>query len=250
MAEIECQYTGVTFTAASKRAKNHPMIADLLADANRIGCYRVVLDALKQAREDGVTDINEFRSRAKSAMRDDIAKRDAERDAERQAKRDADIASADARRERERINAHLRAHGYRWAREDVGSEDDWAGHGSVYSGVGEVVGTRWALYAPDGREVPTVRQALNEIERGADVVLAEIAAAIQAEADKRAAIAQEKVDLIARVQAATGLDEAVVDWSFDDFRVRVGAVIEKTEHFTAREYRAGDVLIGFVVKDW
>ena len=233
MAEIECQYTGIKFSASSKRAKNHPVISQILADANRVGRYGLVLDALKKARVDGVTDIDEFRSRALDALTGDIARSNAERDAERQARREADAT-------RERANAYLRQHGYCWQKVVASWETDPQDPEADYE---------FLLFAPDGRRVvPTVAQALDEIERGADVVLAEIAASIQAERDRRAAIAAEKADLVARMEA-TGLTLRV-DFSWDDFQFQVGSVIEQTEHFTAREYRLrGGEAIGFVIKD-
>lgn len=69
MAEIECQYTGIKFIAASKRAKNHPAIAALLARANKENGYGVAVDALRQAREAGVTNIDEFVAIAEDAVK-------------------------------------------------------------------------------------------------------------------------------------------------------------------------------------
>ena len=227
---IECQYTGVKFTAASKRAKNHPQIADLLADSNRINLYSVVIDSLKSTREAGETDINVFRANAKTAMREAIAKRDAE-NAKRRETQNAIDANKRARDER---NAHLRQHGYRWHKRD--DEDE----------VWPADLPDWVLLAPDGKVV-SERQALDEIERGVEVVRAEIAAAAAAHKAKREAVETERAELIARIEA-TGLQNQV-DWSWDDFRYSIGAVIEETEHFTARQYLLRpDEVLGFVIK--
>ena len=73
MTTATCQHTNITFEAKSARAKNHPLVADLLTRANKSGQYAVVLDALREGREAGLTDIQDFVSLAESAMKSDRA---------------------------------------------------------------------------------------------------------------------------------------------------------------------------------
>jgi hypothetical protein len=80
--------------------------------------------------------------------------------------------------ERAAQNAHLKAHGYHW----VKITQDWLDDNDDFDTV-----PGWHLYSPDNRDV-TVAQALDEIERGRDVVLAEQAAAEQAERERRSKI--------------------------------------------------------------
>jgi hypothetical protein len=52
---VTCQYSGIQFEASSKRSKNHPRVAELLADANKKGVYGDVVTAMAQAKRDGIT---------------------------------------------------------------------------------------------------------------------------------------------------------------------------------------------------
>ncbi len=54
MVKVICQYTGIEFEAKSLRSKNHPRVAALLETANRKGVYSLVIEAMVQARRDGV----------------------------------------------------------------------------------------------------------------------------------------------------------------------------------------------------
>ena len=90
--------------------------------------------------------------------------------------------------ERAKQNAHLKAHGYHW----VKITQDWLDDNDDFT-------TRpgWHLYSPDNRDV-TVAEALDEIARGRDVVLAERKAEAQAAAEKAARI----TDLRKRISEA------------------------------------------------
>ena len=48
-----CQYTGIELE--NKRAKNHPEVTALLADANKKGVYGDVVSAMSRAKRDGIT---------------------------------------------------------------------------------------------------------------------------------------------------------------------------------------------------
>lgn len=229
MPTITCQYSGVTFEAKSSRAKNHPVVSAVLEEANRVGRYGVALQAIQAARAEGVTDIMEFSRRAKLAVAGDVNK-------VVNARRQADEARDAAKKARDAQNAHLRAHGYSWSKVYADFDEYEEGEPS-----------KWVLLSPDRRAV-SGSQALDEIERGADVVLAEIAQAEAKAEAERQAYKQEPVDLAARVQAATGLEKQV-DFSWDDFRFELGKTLDETAHFVAREYKMNGEVIGFVVKE-
>ena len=96
-------------------------------------------------------------------------------------------SAADAR---DTQNAHLKANGYKWGKQTR--------YGNQYDECGSEV---WVLRSSDGRIV-SVAQALEEIERGAAVVLAE----------KESAIAKEKAEAKAKElaeQAAIAKEQAV-----------------------------------------
>lgn len=228
MPTIICQYTGVEFEAKSTRAKNHPRIAAVLEEANRVGRYALALEAIRKARADGVTDIMEFQRQAKLAVAGDVQKTI-------DARRQVDEQHEAAKRARQAQNARLKAHGYTWSKVYADFDEYEEGEPS-----------RWVLFSPDRRAV-SVAQALDEINRGVDVVLAEIAER-DAEAEaQRQQYEREPVELVKRVQAATGLEEHA-DFSWDDFRFDLGKTLDETVHFMAREYKFDDKVIGFVVK--
>lgn len=87
-------------------------------------------------------------------------------------------------------NAFLREHGYKWQKSFTGDIHQ------------EINAWEWELIAPDGITVVTVEQAFDEIERGADVVRAEIAAAkVEAEAKAQAEAQAAQVAAEAKAQA-------------------------------------------------
>lgn len=160
-----CERTGIQFETESKRQKNHPLVSRFLDEANKdgkryAGAYGAaanILIDIKAAKIETIEEAMSYANAAYSAWKNGEAKpviRKTQGDYLRDWKA--------ARDRRERINAILRQHGYRWSKEEVGSEDDWAGPHSLGAGIGEVVGHRWTLNAPDGREV-SIQQAFHEI---------------------------------------------------------------------------------------
>lgn len=159
-----CDKTGIGFEAQSKRQKNHPLVSRFLDEANKdsrryVGSYQAAMTILAEIRSAGMTNIDEaisYANEAYSAWKNGEAKPVIRKTVGwhiRQQK--------DASRNRDAINAVLKQHGYRWEKEEVGSEDDFL-PGSYGAGIGELVGYRWELYAADGRNV-TVQQAFREI---------------------------------------------------------------------------------------
>ena len=57
---VECQYTGIEFEAATKRSKNHPVIANVLNQAYSDGWRDQALTAIQAGREAGFTKIAEY----------------------------------------------------------------------------------------------------------------------------------------------------------------------------------------------
>lgn len=93
--------------------------------------------------------------------------------------------------ERAKQNAHLRAHGYHW----VKITQDWLDDNDDFDTV-----PGWHLYSPDHRDV-TVEQALDEIARGRDVVLAEQKAEAEAAERKATMIRRLRLDIEASKNA-------------------------------------------------
>ena len=69
MTTITCQYTGIEFEANSARAKNHPVISAVLAEAQKVNRYGIALEAIQNARAAGVTEIADFVSLARAAVK-------------------------------------------------------------------------------------------------------------------------------------------------------------------------------------
>lgn len=164
MVEITCNESGIKFEAATRRTKQHPLIADAKAKANKDKMYSQLNDALATVRrEGGYTTIEEFMARVNAIMRgekDAKAEATAKRLREDKAREDA---RQQARANRYTQNLILRKHGYTWHKVAVGTEDDVLPN-SYMAGVGELSHYRWELSAPDGRIV-TVAQAMAEIEK-------------------------------------------------------------------------------------
>jgi hypothetical protein len=191
MVTITCQYTGVVFDADSRRQKNHPLVSKFLnrcaGDTNNPGAYNMALAAFRQAKAEGMTDIAEIMAFAERYV-DEGGDLQRQARKERQARIDAENKAFEEKRqrakeERRQINEFLKAHGYKWGKEAADFDEDEEGEPS-----------EWVLRAPDGRAV-TPAQAKDEIERGVEVVLAEIAAQeAAAEAKRQAAEAAERLD--------------------------------------------------------
>lgn len=152
----KCDKTGIEFDADSKRQKNHPLVSGFLDEANKdsrryIGSYAAAQQILGEIKAAGMTDINEAMQYANEAYR---AWKTG--DAKPVVRKTAGFyirQQKDASRIREAQNAILKQHGYRWEKDEIGSEDDWAGSGSLGAGIGEVVGHRWTLIDPEGKIV-------------------------------------------------------------------------------------------------
>jgi hypothetical protein len=182
MPQVTCERTGITFEAKPSRTRTHthPTIIVLLSEADRYGWYSVALTALEAGREAGYTTIEEFVTQLREAEKEWKAGHEAEARYYAQTDRDRDRAETTATTEKATSapntqNAQLREHGYKWGK----SYDD-------YNAYEEDKPDTWYLATPDGRLI-SGEQALDEIERGADVVLAEIAsreaaAGVEAEA--------------------------------------------------------------------
>jgi len=112
------------------------------------------------------------------------------------------------RQRRDEQNTILRQHGYVW-RKEYADMDEYE----------EDNPTEWNLYSPDGRLVD-VAEALDEIKRGMDVVLAERQAAKEA-ADKR------KAERAAAADAA----EAELKQALDDVKA-LGHEVEPFDYTT------------------
>lgn len=180
--KIKCQHSGIEFNAGNKRTKQHPLIAEFKNEsAGRRGDYRLACQALDKAAELGNYEtIDEY-----MAIVTDIYTGTYDKKTKAQARREEEEkehskAQREARAKRETQNRHLREHGYRWEKEY--NDPAYA------AGWGEDNSEVWVLLSSDGRAV-TVPQALDEIERGAEVVLAEIETAKKAEVE-----AQEVVE--------------------------------------------------------
>jgi len=65
---------------------------------------------------------------------------------------------------------------------------------------------------------------------------------------KKNQLSTEKNEVIRSASARSGKEQCA-DFSWDDFRFSLGVTLAESEHFVAREYKANDEVIGFVVKD-
>lgn len=192
MTTVTCQHSGLEFESKSGRAKNHPALDSLLKDAYKRGVYGETMDALKAVRAAGGYETAEqYLARVNDILAGKVSERRARQEAQLRAEQEAEKARKEAKRQREAQNAFLRQHGYTWHKYAVGSEEDTF-PGGYAAGIGEFDHYEWYLESPDGREV-TVEQALDEIERGVDVVRAEREArAIKEAAEREARAAVER----------------------------------------------------------
>jgi len=159
-----CERTAIQFETDSKRVKNHPRATQFVNNANRdgrryAGAYGKASELLAQAKGqfDNIDELMAAVTEAYEAWKAGDAKAIVKVTEGMRIR-----AMKDASGKRERVNAILKANGYRWSKDEVGSEDSWAGRGSLGAGIGEVAGYEWVLNAPDGREV-SVTQAFREI---------------------------------------------------------------------------------------
>lgn len=172
-----CQYTGIEFETKSKRTKNHPEFAKLMAEAHRLGIYDRYMRSVEKAKSSATPDNPMTIDRAKAGLEKIHKNHLSEQDEQR--KKDIEfkntIAAAKAKREAQ--NAHLRAHGYAWHKASQDDVDD-----------GFADDADWHLLSNDGREV----------------VLAEIA---QAEAQAEAAAKAKRSANELRTSLATLIED-------------------------------------------
>lgn len=158
MVTIKCQHSGIEFEAATRRTKQHPLIAEMKADANKNGNYRQVNNALDTVQKNGgYTTIEEYVNLVteiidgKANKAKERAQKQAQAERERKQKHQQDIAT-------------LKANGYEKRKVVEIVNDDGQGEYDLID--------VWYWFSPDGRQVSIIG-ALDEINRGADVVLAE-----------------------------------------------------------------------------
>lgn len=164
MPRMICQYTGVAFESPNKRQKNHPRISELLNEANDNGTYQVVKQRLAEAREQGLTDIEQIIAFARTGARERVEEQAAQRRLQREAQAAREERWRQAREARARVNAILRPAGYRWEREVLDEEalDAFGANafGERYGSASQVV--EWTLLDPAGQPT-TVRAALEAL---------------------------------------------------------------------------------------
>lgn len=172
MVIVKCQHSKIEFEAKTKRTKQHPLIASLKSDAHSDGNYSQVLVALdKVAKAGGYETIEEYLSLVDDLL---VGKAKAEAEQENSSEQwyqEQEETQREAKTKREAQTLILKNNGYRWAKDYADFDEYEEGEPSV-----------WNLYSPD-RRVVTVEQALDEIERGADIVQTELATIIEAGED-------------------------------------------------------------------
>lgn len=166
MVTVKCQYTGIEFETDSRRTKNHPQISQFFNSANddsrqKQGAYRKAKEIVKNLAGK-YDDIDSLMAAAIAEYNAWLAG-DAKSVSRRRTAGDAIRERKAKRQHREAQNAILRKNGYRWEKVKEGTEDSWAGAGSLGAGIGESTGRHnWQLVAPDGNVV-TVAQAMSAI---------------------------------------------------------------------------------------
>jgi hypothetical protein len=154
---VTCQYTGIEFEAKTRRSKNHPLVSDLLEEANKRrmpGAYNKAKALLDECQ--GMTDIDAIVNRVNIGL---DAYDDAKNDKINKQRQD-DKDRQEAQRRRQQTNAVLKLNGYRWQK--VTEEDMDAFGASAFS---NTYGNRehvWELIAPDG-QVVTISEAMEAI---------------------------------------------------------------------------------------
>lgn len=217
MVEVTCSESGIVFEAPTRRTKQHPEIAALKSEGNKNQTYREVNDALAAVRKaGGYETIDEFMTLVREHMTGKIQRRN-------KAQREQALAEEKAREElkarRQRENALLKANGYQWKVEYVEEEEpqmEWRAPGKYFY-----------LVDPDGHQI-SKEQALAEIERGRDVVRAEITAKRE---QQRAVEAEAKAQQAAE-DAANDKALAVFDAQVAEIR----AVAQQVERFDSLDF--------------
>jgi acyl-CoA reductase-like NAD-dependent aldehyde dehydrogenase len=163
MPIITCARTGIAFEAASNRQKNHPLVSELLNEAAgkhaKPGEYAEASRLLAEVKAAGATDIDEAMTTVRAALAE------WREQAPGRTRRTVGMIlreQKEQRRERERVNAILRSHGYTWRYETEESMDVF-GATAFETTFGAHTPEGWLLVDPDGR-VTNVERALREIE--------------------------------------------------------------------------------------
>ncbi|MCB8942551.1 MAG: hypothetical protein H6658_02125 [Ardenticatenaceae bacterium] len=241
MVTIKCQHSGIEFEAKSTRTRQHPLVAAFKNESVR-GNYSQAMEALeKAAKVGGYTTIEEYMTLVKKIMSGAVAAKNEAINRQRQAEREAEKAVAELRARREAQNAHLRQHGYRWQKHYIDAFDH-------YEEPEPDDRFAWVLVAPDGRCDVSVAQALDEIERGAEVVLAEIAAQKEAsEKAQREKEMTEQAEMEADRQARQTFEEQLAGLTYVSYGSihRDELVIHRNQaiHFKSGWYTTGGTYI-------
>ncbi len=160
-----CQYTGLEI---ARGRKNHPLVSDFLSemagDKHFTRAYSIACRALSDAPQFDTAQqyVDYARAEVEKAREKTIVAKQRQREEDRELEQ----RRVEAKRKRQETNRFLRGHGYTWSKEYDEYEE---GEGP----------SLWILWTPDGRQV-SVAQALDEIERGADLVESELAAIVEA----------------------------------------------------------------------
>jgi hypothetical protein len=204
MPTITCQHSGLTFDAASARAKNHPRVSDLLSRAYRDGSYDTTVQALAAVRKaGGYSDIDGFMTLVDERLNRAAAVRREREERQRQAEAESRRAYKEMHARRKANNALLLQHKYIW-------NGDWGS--DTFDEMEEPSGrpyTNWYLVAPDGATIG--EEAALRIVRGETTLEAVRAAeAVQRQAEQtareaaeREAAAEKERETVARAQVET-----------------------------------------------
>lgn len=172
MVTAKCKHSGLEFEAKTKRSKQHPQIAALKNDAHRDGNYCEVLAALDKAADaGGYETVEEYLQIVEGILTGKAEQKKKNQEEAREWHRDQAVKHEEAKVQHDAQKQLLKKSGYQWEK-NYADRDEWEeGEPSV-----------WSLYSPDRRQVTTA-QALDEIERGANLVEAELAVVVEAGGD-------------------------------------------------------------------
>lgn len=218
MVTIKCQHSGIEFEAKTRRTKQHPLVARFKNEMAR-DYYRQAMEALEEAAEMEYSTIEDYMELVARIADNKINAKNDALNKQRQAEREAKAERAAARAKRKETNAFLRKHGYTWHKNPVdGYQPDY-----------DFGDNRWHLMSPDRYEV-TVAEALAEIERGVDVVIAERAAASRA---REEAQMQQEADEEAERQAHQEARDSVATIEVEEFDYSNFELIYERKEFSA-----------------
>lgn len=206
MTNVTCKHSGIEFEAKTKRTTQHPDIAEAKAKANKRGNYSDLMTALDDVRNAGnYTTIDEYMT----LVNECISGADESR---REIQRSREAAKREAIERRDRENAQLEKHGYRWGYDLVQDE--------AYADDDRAPGKHWFVVSPDGQRM-TKGEALAEIEIGAEITRAWDEAIVEnkrrdEEAAKAQVQAEETAFYAAKDAALAGMTQ-VDRFDYSDF---------------------------------